>query len=316
MLGEFEYLLLTSAARLGEDAYGVAIRLDIENSICRACSIGALYTTLDRLEAKGLVKSSLGDATPRRGGRPKRMVRVTAQGMQAAAAFYDTVLGQPRYLLEERFRSAMSRFRRFLLDGLSRLLESDARDVVIGDLAELNLGSLRSVRELCGLIVRRQVSLWKVWRPWLALLGIVGLVGIRLNFLASSLTGTPWRNLSTYLKYGARYERGLTTIEEIVVWLALAAAVVLWSWTAGFAFTSLSRKTAPFTITLLCIVWLCWSGLIVARSLFVLPWFYVLLWLIPSMLFFLPAVLGARRAFRRGDLSLQRAIVLLALTAA
>jgi hypothetical protein len=209
----------------------------------------------------------------------------------------------------------MSRFRRFLLDGLSRLLESDARDVVIGDLAELNLGSLRSVRELCGLIVRRQVSLWKVWRPWLALLGIVGLVCIRLNFLASSLTGTPWRNLSTYLKYGARYERGLTTIEEIVVWLSLAAAVVLWSWTAGFAFTSLSRKTAPFTITLLCIVWLCWSGLIVARSLFVLPWFYVLLWLIPSMLFFLPAVLGARRVLRHGDLSLRRAIVLLALTA-
>jgi len=92
MLGEFEYLLLTSAARLGEDAYGVAIRLDIENSTGRSCSIGALYTTLDRLEAKGLVKSWVGDATPRRGGRPKRMVRVTARGMQAAAAFYDTIL--------------------------------------------------------------------------------------------------------------------------------------------------------------------------------------------------------------------------------
>ena len=93
----------------------------------------------------------------------------------------------------------MSRFRRFLLDGLSRLLASDAKDVVIGDLAELNLGSLRSARELCGLIARQQVSLWNVWRPWLALLGIVGLVGIRLNALALSLMGMPWRNLSTYL---------------------------------------------------------------------------------------------------------------------
>ena len=77
---------------MGEDAYGVAIRLDIQNSTGRSCSNGALYTTLDRLEVKGLIKSSLGGATPRRGGRPKRMVRVTVQGMEPAAAFYDTVL--------------------------------------------------------------------------------------------------------------------------------------------------------------------------------------------------------------------------------
>jgi PadR family transcriptional regulator, regulatory protein PadR len=96
MLGEFEYLLLTSAVRLAENAYGVAIRLDIENSTGRPCSIGALYTTLDRLEDKGLVKTSLGDATPRRGGRPKRMVRVTARGIEATAAFYDTVLRASR----------------------------------------------------------------------------------------------------------------------------------------------------------------------------------------------------------------------------
>ena len=48
MLGEFEYLLLTAAVRLGEDAYGAAVRLEIENSTGRRCSIGALYTTLDR----------------------------------------------------------------------------------------------------------------------------------------------------------------------------------------------------------------------------------------------------------------------------
>jgi PadR family transcriptional regulator PadR len=102
MIGEFEYLLLTSAVRLGEDAYGVAIRLDIENSTRRSCSVGALYTTLDRLEVKGLIKSSLGDATPRRGGRPKRMVRVTAQGMAAAAAFYDTVLRASRGVCWEK----------------------------------------------------------------------------------------------------------------------------------------------------------------------------------------------------------------------
>jgi PadR family transcriptional regulator len=91
MLGEFEYLFLTAAARLGEDAYGAAIRQEIQAATKRRCSIGALYTTLDRLEAKGLIETWMGDATPQRGGRAKRMVRVTSAGVKAATAFYDAV---------------------------------------------------------------------------------------------------------------------------------------------------------------------------------------------------------------------------------
>ena len=68
MLGEFEYLLLTAAARLGENAYGAAIREEIEAATGKSCSIGALYTTLDRLEAKGLVQTWMGEATAQRGG--------------------------------------------------------------------------------------------------------------------------------------------------------------------------------------------------------------------------------------------------------
>ena len=96
MLGEFEYLLLSAASHLGNDAYGAAIRLQIQNSIGRGCSIGALYTTLDRLEAKGLIETWMGDATPERGGRPKRMVRVTAKGVHEAAAFYAAVVRATR----------------------------------------------------------------------------------------------------------------------------------------------------------------------------------------------------------------------------
>ncbi len=91
MLGEFEYLLLTAAARLGDEAYGAAIRRAIEEATGRRCSIGALYTTLDRLENKGLVKTWMGGATAERGGRAKRLVRVTSKGVKAAAAFYATV---------------------------------------------------------------------------------------------------------------------------------------------------------------------------------------------------------------------------------
>ena len=92
MLGEFEYVLITTAAGLGEKAYGVAIRDEIEASIQRKCSMGALYTTIDRLETKGLLATWMGEATPQRGGRSKRMVRVTPKGVQAAKSFYDAVV--------------------------------------------------------------------------------------------------------------------------------------------------------------------------------------------------------------------------------
>jgi PadR family transcriptional regulator, regulatory protein PadR len=98
MIGEFEYLLLSATARLGEEAYGAVIRLEIEKSTERRCSLGALYTTLDRLEAKGLVETHMGGATPQRGGRSKRMVRVTASGTKAAASFYSAVTRASRGL--------------------------------------------------------------------------------------------------------------------------------------------------------------------------------------------------------------------------
>ena len=92
MLGEFEYLLITAASRLGDDAYGAAIRQEIESTARRKCSIGALYTTIERLEGKGLITTWMGEATPERGGRAKRMVRVTGKGTRAAKEFYETML--------------------------------------------------------------------------------------------------------------------------------------------------------------------------------------------------------------------------------
>ena len=91
MLGEFEYLLITAAAGLGEDAYGASIRERIGATTGRTCSIGALYTTIDRLESKGLLKTWMSDATPQRGGRAKRMVHVTPMGVRAAKSFYDAI---------------------------------------------------------------------------------------------------------------------------------------------------------------------------------------------------------------------------------
>jgi PadR family transcriptional regulator PadR len=91
MIGEFEYLLLTAAVRLGAEAYGAAIRREIENATGERCSIGALYTTLDRLQDKGFIESWMGEATAQRGGRAKRMVQVTRKGVQAATSFYQAI---------------------------------------------------------------------------------------------------------------------------------------------------------------------------------------------------------------------------------
>src|ERR1700758_3859151 len=96
MLGEFEYLLITTAARLGDEAYGAMIREELEATTGRKCSIGALYTTIDRLETKGLLKTWMGEATAQRGGRAKRMVRVTPKGVQAASDFYEAVTAVSR----------------------------------------------------------------------------------------------------------------------------------------------------------------------------------------------------------------------------
>ena len=83
VLGEFEHVVLLAILRLGDKAYGVTIRNEIHECTGREPAPGALYTTLDRLEDKGLLTSTLGDPTPQRGGRAKRYVKVSAQGMQA-----------------------------------------------------------------------------------------------------------------------------------------------------------------------------------------------------------------------------------------
>lgn len=82
-LGEFEELVLLTIANLGEDAYGVAILEDICHRANRKLSIGALHSTLTRLEEKGFISSYLGDPTAERGGRRKRYFELTQAAVLA-----------------------------------------------------------------------------------------------------------------------------------------------------------------------------------------------------------------------------------------
>jgi DNA-binding PadR family transcriptional regulator len=79
-LGELELLVLSAINLLGEDAYGVTIRREIESRTGRDAPMGVIYSALARLHQKGLVSFSLSDPLPVRGGRARKRVRLTAAG--------------------------------------------------------------------------------------------------------------------------------------------------------------------------------------------------------------------------------------------
>ncbi len=82
-LGEFEQIVLVALLRLDPNAYGMAVRREIEERTRRNVSIGAVYATLERLEAKGYASSSAGDPTPERSSRAKRFFRIESGGARA-----------------------------------------------------------------------------------------------------------------------------------------------------------------------------------------------------------------------------------------
>jgi DNA-binding PadR family transcriptional regulator len=87
--GEFERLVMLAIVQLGDDAYGAAILDELERRTGRDTASGAVYVTLGRLEAKGLISSRLGEPTRERGGRAKRLVRLEAAGLEQLRAAHD-----------------------------------------------------------------------------------------------------------------------------------------------------------------------------------------------------------------------------------
>ena len=90
-IGDFEQLILFALVRLGDDAYGASLRAEIEKRTGRTISAGALYTALDRMEQRGLVASRLGDPTPQRGGKRKRLYSLQPAGERALARVYESL---------------------------------------------------------------------------------------------------------------------------------------------------------------------------------------------------------------------------------
>jgi PadR family transcriptional regulator, regulatory protein PadR len=81
-LGEFELIVALALLRVGDNAYGVPIAREIEETTGREAGIGSVYAALDRLENKGFASSTVGEPTPERGGRAKRYFRLTNAGLR------------------------------------------------------------------------------------------------------------------------------------------------------------------------------------------------------------------------------------------
>lgn len=82
-LGEFEEIVMLTVGILYDEAYGIAIKKELEKRMKRSVSVGAMHSALKRLETKGFLQSRLGEATAARGGKRKRYFRITVYGYHA-----------------------------------------------------------------------------------------------------------------------------------------------------------------------------------------------------------------------------------------
>jgi PadR family transcriptional regulator PadR len=100
-LGEFEQLILLAVLRLGDDAYGMTIRRAVEQGTGRDVAAGAVYTTLGRLESRGLVSSRPGETVPERTGQRRRYYRLEPEGAAELYRAYSDVRRMARGLVPE-----------------------------------------------------------------------------------------------------------------------------------------------------------------------------------------------------------------------
>lgn len=105
-LGDLEQLILFALVRLGGESHGAPIITEIERQTGRSVSPGALYTVLDRLSNKGYVASWIGDSTPDRGGRRRRVYRVEPAGARVLREWYGGIQRLSSGALEQLDRLA------------------------------------------------------------------------------------------------------------------------------------------------------------------------------------------------------------------
>lgn len=145
-----------------------------------------------------------------------------------------------------------------LVEILSRMLDADERQTVLGDLAESGQTGSRALWDVLGLVARRQAALWKDWRPWLVLVGLIGPVSILLSLSCS------WINsgfdLNLWIIRNRRdidpiilSQTGLSVRQGVALLARSSLLLFCWSWACGFVLGAMSRRTIWFNGVLFCL---------------------------------------------------------------
>lgn len=210
-----------------------------------------------------------------------------------------------------------------LVSLVSKGLEPAERDFVRGDLAECSQTGPQALRDVLGLVARRQAALWTGWRPWLAAIGIASGGAWFLSEIVSKQNAGIGVLLDTYLRYGIHYDTGVTAGQDIFSLVCSSLAILLWSWTCGYALGSLSGRTIWITAPLFYLVvlnafWLrlVLSGAITLRNakLPILLLFRIVPIDLQAFFFLFAAISGMRRGFRTRALGLRPTLLLAAAT--
>ncbi|MBZ5607132.1 MAG: hypothetical protein LAP38_02655 [Acidobacteriia bacterium] len=146
-----------------------------------------------------------------------------------------------------------------LVDIVSRALEPGERDIVRGDFAESQQTGPQALRDVLGLVARRQMAPWHNWRPWLILAGLVVPLGLLLSLLSNHVASM---NSVYSWMYFNNWDWSL--LQHRAFWIVLAQTIVLvfpdilalicLSWAIGFTLGDLSRRTIPVNGVLFCLV--------------------------------------------------------------
>jgi hypothetical protein len=185
---------------------------------------------------------------------------------------------------------------RTLVEALSKLLERKEREAVMGDLIEAGETSCQALYEVLGLVVRRQLSVWKNWHPWLAAFGLA----LPSSFLLMGFSVSVSQTYQQLIGPPVFKATGLGLGSGFSLLLCNALLLIGWSWAGGFVVGSLSRRTVGVS-----------AVLSLLPCLFCLARFRVESLSRFCLLFFLPpAIWGACRGLRLTQIKLRSAIVL------
>ncbi len=153
----------------------------------------------------------------------------------------------------------MTRICWWLVDKMSRLLEPDERNAVLGDFAETGEAAGQALRDVLGLVARRQAGLWTDWRPWMTLVGLIVPLGMLLSIVSRTTADKTAIYIWMYAHWWGWAFLGNPGFRADFAHYAAVIFVeyttlVCWSWTSGFVLGSASRRIVQVNGVLFCLM--------------------------------------------------------------